>query len=146
MQIIEITDEKQKALAVGAFKALSLINQEPVELILRTKGSEPRILDVPEAVIEILEATLRELAEGNSVTLIPNHKLLTTQEAAELLNMSRPYLTSLLQEGKMPFVEIGTHKRVKASVVLKFKEQQAKDSEERMKELTALSQQMDMGY
>lgn len=146
MQAKDIIDEKEKDLAQGALLALSLIHKEPVELLLRSKGTEDRVLNIPEAVVEILEATLKELAEGNSVTLIPNHKLLTTQEAAEILNVSRPHLTSLLQGGKIPYVEIGTHKRVKASDLLRYKDYQARESEERMKELAALSQQLDMGY
>jgi excisionase family DNA binding protein len=101
---------------------------------------------LPTAALELLKNILVQMAQGNAITLVPVHAELTTQQAAEMLNMSRPFLVKLLEEGKIPFTKKGTHRRVLFSDVQKYKQQV---DEERMKALDALAdqaQELDMGY
>jgi predicted DNA-binding protein (UPF0251 family) len=58
---------------------------------------------LPSAVLELLKNVMVQMAQGNAITLVPIHAEMTTQQAADILNVSRPYLVKLLEKGDMPF-------------------------------------------
>jgi excisionase family DNA binding protein len=86
------------------------------------------------------------MAQGLTITLIPHDKELTTNEAAEILNLSRPFLIKLLDRGEIPYHRVGTHRRVRADEVLAYRELRAARRREKLRELTELSQQLAGGY
>ena len=94
------------------------------------------------AVVRLLGALLTELAKGNAVTLMPYHAELTTQEAADLLNVSRPFLVGLLESGQLPHHKVGTHRRVRFADLMIYKRRRDTESEAALRELAALSQDM----
>jgi excisionase family DNA binding protein len=77
---------------------------------------------VPDAIRTILEQAAHELVRGNRVSLVPIGRMLTTRQAAELLNVSRPFLIGLLESDQIPFEMVGTHRRVPIDEVLRFRE------------------------
>jgi excisionase family DNA binding protein len=79
-------------------------------------------LELPESVYALLVRIVGEMDQGNGVTILPVHAVLTTQQAAELLNVSRPYLVGLLKKGEMPFDEVGRHRRIRVKDLLEYKE------------------------
>ncbi|HAU0153750.1 TPA: helix-turn-helix domain-containing protein [Legionella pneumophila] len=103
-------------------------------------------VELPSSAVKLVVTILNEIAEGNSLTLIPQHAHLTTQEAADMLNVSRPYFVKLLQEGKIPFEKIGNRRRVLARDVMAFKDKARAESEHALQELVDLAQKLDMGY
>jgi excisionase family DNA binding protein len=110
--------------------------------IVRFESAPGEPLVLPAAVVRLLGALLTELAKGNAVTLMPHHAELTTQEAADLLNVSRPFLVSLLVNGQLPFHKVGTHRRVRFSDLLIYRRRRDAESEEALRELAALSQEL----
>jgi excisionase family DNA binding protein len=101
---------------------------------------------VPTSALRLFLKLLTEMANGNAVTLIPTHAELTTQQAADLLNVSRPYMAKLLDEGKIPGRTVGKYRRVRFDDLMAFKQ---KDDEARAKvldQLSAEAQELEMGY
>jgi excisionase family DNA binding protein len=101
---------------------------------------EPVVL--PAAAVRLLGAVLTELAKGNAVTLMPLHAELTTQEAADLLNVSRPFLVGLLESGQLPYHKVGTHRRIRFADLMIYKRRRDEESEAALRELAAVSQEL----
>lgn len=110
-------------------------------------GNDAEPVVVPASAVRLFLHLLAEMSQGNAVTLIPTHAELTTQQAADLLNVSRPYVVKLIDEGKLPARTVGKYRRVRFGDLMVYKR---KDDEARAKtadELTALSQELGgMGY
>jgi len=90
-------------------------------LTLSGDGGETTQLRIPSVALQLLFAALSEMACGNGVSLLPLHSELTTQQAADLLNVSRPYLVGLLEKGEMPFRLVGNQRRVRLQDVVAYK-------------------------
>lgn len=103
-------------------------------------------VELPTSALRLLVDVLAELAGGNAVQVVPVHAELTTQEAADLLNVSRPYVVKLLEEGALPFHRTGKHRRVRFADLMQFKAEREQASEGAMKELAQQSQELNMGY
>lgn len=95
-------------------------------------------IKIPPSVHKILLKVVQEMASGNAIAVVPVHHELTTQEAAELLNVSRPHVVKLLEEGAIPYHLVGTHRRVRFDDLISYRERR---SERRKEILTALAEE-----
>jgi excisionase family DNA binding protein len=117
-----------------------------VRIQLLDDGEEAEAVAVPSSALRLFLHLLTEMSRGNAVTLIPTHAELTTQQAADLLNVSRPYVVKLLDERKIPSRTVGKYRRVRFDDLMVYKR---KDDEARAKvldQLTAEAQGLGMGY
>jgi len=129
--------------ALAAFLATRLETQQIQ--IFDDKNQAHRV-ELPTSALRLLVDILAELAEGNAVKVVPVHAELTTQEAADMLNVSRPHLVKLLEEGALPFHRAGKHRRVRFADLMQFKAQRDQASEEAMAALAKQAQELGMGY
>lgn len=140
---------EEAAIARESGRTLSAYLQTRAETqqiaILDDKGASHPVR-VPVSALRLLVDVLTEMGEGNAISIVPIHADLTTQNAANLLNVSRPFLVQLLERGEIPFHKIGTHRRVRYQDVVAYKE---RIDAERSKSLDALAEQgqvLKMGY
>jgi excisionase family DNA binding protein len=99
-------------------------------------------LDLPPSALKMLVVILGEFAKGRAVALSPIEVEVSTQRAADILNVSRPYLVELLETGKIPFRKVGTHRRVRLDDVLQYQAEMRAHTARVLDELADLSQEM----
>ncbi len=116
-----------------------LAGDEPVTI---TVEGGPDAIVVPKSVLELLVRVLGSLSAGEGITVVPSHAELTTQQAADLLNVSRPHLVKLLSEGQIEFRSVGTHRRVLARSLMEYVKADDQRRREAAAELTRLGQEM----
>ena len=140
-----IPSEDDVKLAREAKKVLAprLSSTSPFDLRAINPLKEPSI-KIPAQAAHLLVQILDEMSRGNAVKLIPVHAELTTQDAADLLNVSRPTLIRLLDEGKIKFHRVGTHRRVPFKSALAYKQQVDVERRSALAELVAYDQELDV--
>ncbi len=118
----------------------------PGELRLVPAEGEEVGVTIPQEAFELLLEVLGQMANGNAVTVVPVHAELTTQQAAELLNVSRPFLIGLLDSGKIPFRLVGAHRRVRLADLAAYQEADERQRHAVLDELTNDAQKHGLGY
>lgn len=141
--------EKEVEAAVqGQRELASLLSTkfETQRIDIFDKEDKPHRLVLPTSALRLLVDILGELALGNAFKVVPVHAELTSQEAADLLNVSRPHLVKMLEEGAIPFTKTGRHRRVRFSDLMAFKQRRDEQSQEAMEALVQQAQELGMGY
>ncbi|PHM69493.1 helix-turn-helix domain-containing protein [Xenorhabdus sp. KJ12.1] len=138
---IEIAMRSQRELA--AFLSTTLETQQ-----ISIKGTDDTFhqIELPTSALTMLMDILGELAVGNAVQIVPVHAELTTQEAANIMNVSRPHMVKLLEEGQLPHHKTGRHRRVLFSDLMEYKKKRDADSLAAMQELADQAQKLGLGY
>lgn len=144
-----IPNAREVELARNSSRVLASLNikkNKTVDIFLETGNHHHSSVTLPLSAFKLLVNILTQMAEGNAVTLIPVHAELTTQEAADLLNVSRPFLIRLLEEKKIPFRKVGTRRRVLFQDLMDYKGKIDAARRKTLDELANEAQELDMGY
>jgi excisionase family DNA binding protein len=142
--------ERERTLAGQSSKTIARCLQrdslEDFSQIVVLDGEElsPPVF-VPKEAMRLLVDLLNQMAEGNVVTLFPIHAELTTQAAADLINVSRPFLVKQLETGEIPFTRTGKHRRVRFQDLMDYKERIDHLRDAALDELAALDQELNLG-
>lgn len=142
----DLPNAETASLARESATALSRLLREHPEIDRAQIRLDEEDLILPRAALDLLRKLLAEMAQGNAVTIVPVHAELTTQEAADMLNVSRPYLVKLLKDEQIPYTMVGSHRRVRLRDLLAYKQAQDERTRDALEELAKQGQDLDMGY
>ena len=122
---------------------VDMIEEETEYRFQILQDDEPgQVFAIPAPAMQLLVQALAEMGQGNAVTLTSIHTEVTTQQAADLLNVSRPYLVKLLEEGEIPFRKVGTRRRIQLQDILTYKRAMYEKRLATLNELTAYDQEL----
>lgn len=149
ISIQKITKSDQK-IALSSVKLLTKSEERATKdnsnvVKLTIQGSD-ELVAIPLKALKLLTSILSNMAEGKSIALMPTDAEISTQQAAEILNVSRPYLIKLLEEGNIPFKKVGSHRRVFLQDVLEYKSYFKKKRKSQLNKLAAEAQRLNLGY
>lgn len=118
----------------------------PVESVTIQREGSDESIEIPKQVFNVLMRVLAVMSEGKAFSLIPMDKELTTQQAADILNVSRPYLNKILDLGEITHRKVGRNRRIKLSDLMEYKKSQEQKSKAALQQLADQSQDLNMGY
>jgi len=150
--VLESKEDLELAKAAQRCIMSALDHSTAIHIALEEDGVErigedgAPVLRLPPKVLRLFADMLGALAQGKAVAVMPKSMDLTTQEAAMFLNISRPYLVRLLEENKIPYHKVGTHRRIRFEDVAAYKDERQKASRDALQKLTEQAQELDMGY
>ena len=101
---------------------------------------------IPRKALEFLAHILSIMAEGKAISLIPSESEVSTQQAADMLNVSRPHIVKLLEQGVIPFKKTGSHRRILLEDLMKYAGQQKAITKRNLKMLAEQAQNLSLGY
>lgn len=127
----------------AAHAATAIANAMSLDGGLKVSGENGSAVKIAPAVGQLIIELLGHVANGNMVTLVPVGAMLTTQEAADMLNISRPFLTKLLLRGDIAFEQVGSHRRIRIDELMRYREDKARRQEVAMVNLSRLGQEFD---
>jgi excisionase family DNA binding protein len=142
---INLPDSRESELAQRGQQALTAFLSTRLEtqrIAIVGENDETLTVELPTSALTMLVEILGELAAGNAVQVVPVHAELTTQEAANILNVSRPHLVKLLEEGHLPFHKIGRHRRILFSDLITYKNKREHESQDIMQALSDEAQNL----
>lgn len=138
------SDEDRKVAAESSRQLAALIGKGEEARLRVIDGDE--VITVPVSAMRMLVDILAHMAEGEAMALIPQDAELTTQQAADFLNVSRPFFVKMLEEGKLEFHKVGSHRRVYFRDLVAYKEQSMDERRKAVDELAKQAQELNMGY
>jgi excisionase family DNA binding protein len=141
----QLPTEKESALARDSSRLLATCIGHGPTARLRVIDGDGEI-EVPVSALRMLVDILANMADGNAVSIVPIHAELTTQQAADFLGVSRPYLVGLVERGQLEHHKVGTHRRIYFRDLLDYRERSMVQSKSSLAALAEQAQKLDMGY
>ncbi|PHQ78416.1 MAG: DNA-binding protein [Phycisphaera sp.] len=123
-------------------RKLSRFVEDDKPLRITPAGADAETVEIPAVAAQLLVRILSEMAQGNAVTLIPIDAVLTTQRAADLLGVSRPFVVKEIEEDRLPAKKIGSHRRILAKDLMEYMRRQDAERQIALDELARLDQEM----
>lgn len=148
--LIKRTTKEDQKIALSSLQGFQDVSQRIKSS--RKKGVKIKIqetgdfITIPKKALALLSAILQNMAEGKTISIVPSNSEVSTQQAADMLNISRPHLVKLLEAKQIPFKKVGSHRRVLLKDIIEYKEQLAKQREAQLDFLSNQAQDLNLGY
>ncbi len=140
-----VPTERDVQVASQVMSELNTAKGKPPAKYMLTSSSGFEI-ELSEGAFALLIQILTEMSKGNGLMVMPIHAELTTQQAADFLNVSRPFVIGMLQKGEIPFRTVGRHRRVRLEDIVNYRKRVEEKRLSALDELAAQAQELNMGY
>jgi|SRR5690606_86168 len=149
MEITQVSRE-EKQMAKTSMEILEAFSGraykgDVIVINIKSAGQELEI-KVPERAFNLFNAILGEMAKGHNISIISENNEISTERAAKLLGVSRPYVVKLLEDGIIPFKKVGTHRRIRMKDLNAYQERLREIREEKLQMLADQAQHLNLGY
>jgi len=124
----------------------SKIYKNRKSVAIEVTDDEVTHVEIPVSAFRFLKFILNNMAQGKAISLVPEESELSTQQAADLLNVSRPHIVKLLEEGKIPYSKAGSHRRIRLEDLQEYARSMKMDRSEALDKLAKEAQELDLGY
>jgi len=142
-----LSSDEIEAARTSSARLAALVRSGAHPLSLRIAGERGEdTVELPALAADLLVEILQNMAAGSAVAVLRKETELTTQQAADFLNVSRPFLVGLLESGAVPFRKVGTHRRVRFDDLRSYKETTDDARRQALDQLAADGQELDLGY
>lgn len=148
--ILKRTSGDDQKIALGSMTSLKEISNKlrtvstsSVKIKIQETGE---FITIPKKAISMLISILSNMSEGKSISIIPTDSEMSTQQAADLLNVSRPHLIKLLENNTIPFKKVGSHRRILLRDLVSYEKALLKVREEKLKFISEQAQELNLGY
>ena len=149
-KIIDIPNKEEQRVAQNCVFALEnkskRIFNGPSDNVRIKISNDANFVNIPKKAFALLLEVLSNMAEGKSMTLIPSDADISTQQAADMLNVSRPHIVKLLETGAIPFKKVGAHRRIELKDLIKYEKQIKVAKEKNLSFLVKQAQELNLGY
>jgi len=139
-------DREQAKAASGGFRRVISHGRRVRIQEVNAPAKETATIEIPAIAVDLIQRVLQELARGRAVAIVPYESRLTTQQAADVLGVSRPYLIKLLNSRELPHELVGSHRRIRLRDLMEYKAKQEKQSQTLLDEMASESQEIDPEY
>lgn len=140
------TPQEQKVASESLFSftaAVAKRSSDEVKIKIQESGE---FITIPKKALQLLSFILSNMAEGKAISLIPSDSEVTTQQAADMLNVSRPHIVKLLEQGTIPFKKVGSHRRILLEDIFRYEAEQKERRKENLRFLAEQAQALNLGY
>ena len=148
--LLERTTARDQMIAQSSIrqfeKTSKKVSTDKSDLVKIAIQDGKEFMEIPKKAVILLFSILSNMAEGKSITLVPSDSLLTTQQAADILNVSRPHLVKLLETGEIAYQKVGTHRRIELKDILLYESKMRENRKEKLAFLSRQAQELNMGY
>jgi excisionase family DNA binding protein len=141
-----IAADKDEAAAVVELRDFMATKPADTRRHASLRSPDGQELELPTSIYKVLVAAVAAMAQGNAVSIVPVHHELTTQQAADLLNVSRPHLVKLLDSGEIPHHMTGSHRRVVFEDLMRYRDVRDAERSKALSELTRKSAELGLDY
>lgn len=127
-------------------KALDHSRAQKIQIIDESGSNAAPVLEVPPTALRLFADLLGRMSQRQVISLVPQDHELTTQQAAAMLNVSRPFVIKLIEDGKLQCRKVGRHRRIEFQTLMSYKQKMKSESAEALQRLADDAQALNMGY
>jgi len=147
IQKITKSDQKIALLSIDSLiKSEEKVLKEKAKSVKLQIQNSKEIITIPVSALKLLKSIISNMAEGKSIALMPTDAEITTQQAAEILNVSRPHVIKLLEKGEIPYKKVGKHRRILLQDILDYDSKFKSKRRKNLNKLAKEAQKLNLGY